>query len=260
MKKGLLFCLLVLTLGIAGCLLEEAKEEAGTGTLKVTVNTSTAIWTYPLEDPSALTTYYEFATSVASRTKKFRYDVVGGDNDITDGSVPVSYYPDVTWEDKAASNSITTAKVGTKTNYVYLFSAIEQKSDNNPVLRNGESDANNGVITISGITPGTYYVLAFYDYASGGNTENIFNRYDRYALYAETGGLSGTSTPFFDNATTITIAEDQTVEITLDINENWVLGKPKADNRTDPADANTATVSYEMGRYFLKDGETIPSY
>lgn len=176
-------------------------------------------------------------------------------------NLPFGYYPEATWCDTTSTKNIA-GKEGTLDNHVYLFSAIEQKSDNNPVLRNGESETNNGVITISGITPGTYYVLAFYDYASGGNETNIFNRYDRYALYAETAdALTGNSTPYYDKAGTITIAEDQTVEITLDINEHWVLGKPKADNRdmTTPNDATTATIEYEMGRYYLNDGELIPT-
>lgn len=46
MKKSLLFCLLVFVLSIIGCV-DEAADEAGTGTLKVTVNTPEVIWGYP---------------------------------------------------------------------------------------------------------------------------------------------------------------------------------------------------------------------
>lgn len=204
------------------------------------------IWGYP----NGTLTY------TGASNYRWLYSEVGGDGLVD--NLPFGYYPEATWCDTTSTKNIA-GKEGTLDNHVYLFSAIEQKSDNNPVLRNGESETNNGVITISGITPGTYYVLAFYDYASGGNETNIFNRYDRYALYAETGGLTGTSTPYYDKATKVTITEDGTTSIELVINENWVLGKPKADNRTDSADENTATVKYEMGRYFLKESDGIPT-
>jgi uncharacterized protein (DUF2141 family) len=247
MKKSLILCLLLSVSLTTGCLLEDGKDEEGTGTIKVTVNTDANIWTYP---KSSLA--YNGAADY-----KFKYTEVGGDGTL--GTLPAGYYTGATWSDNGGTKNIT-GKEGTLKNYVYLFSTIEQKSDNNPVLYKGESSTNGAEITISDIEPGTYYVVAFYDYTSGGNLENILNRYDRYAIYAETSNaLSGNSTPYFDKASIITINEDQTVSITLDIAMNWVIGKPKADNRTDLADANTATITFEMGRYFLKDLEAIPT-
>lgn len=253
MKKGLLFCLLVLTLGFAGCLLEEAKEEAGTGTLKVTVRTTNDIWLYPNS-----TNAYN-----GSPDALFGYPYVGGNANISslpgNGSDPNYYYPDTIVNSGVKTDSTANAftSVGTLENYVYIFSALEQKSSDNAVLYNGSSNTNNDIITIENITPGTYYIVAFYDYRTGGEETNIFNRYDRYAIYtdssnAETGTTN--STPYFDRAASITIGENETVEITLDIyNKNWVLGKPKATDKT-----VVPNVEYEMGRYFLRTNDYAP--
>jgi hypothetical protein len=242
MKKSLIFCLMLMSIFYIGCF-DDGEE--GTGTIKVTVNTDTAIWTYPNGT---------LAFSGAA-DYKFKYTEVGGDGTLP--TLPSGYYTGATWSDNAGTKSIAGKEGGLK-NYIYIFSAIEQKSDTNPVLYKGDSTSNGGEITITDIKPGIYYIVAFYDYASGGNVENILNRYDRYAIYSQTAdALAGNSTPYFDKAATITIGEDQTVSIILDINAHWVLGKPKADNRdmTTPLDSTTATIQYEMGRYFLKTGD-----
>ena len=270
MKKSLLFGLLIVLFSAVGCLISE--EEEGTGTLKVTVNTSTVVWSYPSyvsgENELAQYLVYEGATdrtdgdylAITDDHYVFRYPTVGGNGKTS--SVSTNYYDTSLAGFKVASNykntfvaldenSNVVYKFGNKRNYVYLFNTLEQKSDNNPVLYNGESTTNGGEITITGIKPGTYYVVAFYDYASGGNVQNILNRYDRYAIYAETvDALTGNSTPYYDKAGTITIAENATETIALVIHENWVLGKPKA---------TYTGGEYEMGRYYLKEGETIPA-
>lgn len=263
MKKSLILCLLLSLSLTIGCLLDDGKDEEGTGTIKVTVNTSTVIWGYPEFVSGTNYLVYKDAededptSSILDDQYIFRYPRVGGNGNTS--SISTEYYDTTKTGFKVMNNyknnfvgTDGVSKVGDKKNVVYLFSTIEQKSDNNPVLYKGEIDTNNGTITISDIKAGTYYIVAFYDYASGGNLENILNRYDRYALYADSSDAevgTANSTPYFDNAATVTIGEDETVEITLDIHENWVMGKPKA---------TYTGGEYEMGRYFLKAGETIP--
>lgn len=252
MKKSLIFSLLLFILSFAGCLIEDDAGEK-TGTLKIRVITTSDIWGYP----TAAATYNGAPDAL------FHYPYVGGNKTLA--SLPGNgvdanyYYPNTILAADVQNEAPNTAfsNVGTRENYVYVFSSLAQKSDDNPVLYHGSSDTNNSVITIDDIEAGTYYVVAFYDYRAGGNTENIFNRYDRYAIYAYSADAeAGTfnSTPYFDKAAPVTITFNQTTEIILQINDkNWVLGKPKATDKVPEPD-----VIYEMGRYFLRTGDYAP--
>lgn len=196
------------------------------GTLKVTVNTSADIWDYP-----------KLAVNGTD------YEAYAGDEKYT------LQYPDVgdSIPGENSDTAITESHIGDKINYVYIYSELGSSSRDKPVLYRGTSSSNNSEITINSIAVGTYYVVAFYDYAYGGNRENLLNRYDRYAIYTD-NPFDGTanSTPFVDKAAAVTISENDTLEITLEIKRDWVLGKPN------PGSGGT-------GRIFLKSNEPIPT-
>ncbi len=195
----------------------------GSGTLSVTVNTSTDIWGYPIVGTAS----YDGDT-----LNTWQYPAVGGDeyvNDTIDG--------------------VNDDGPGDRINVVYLYSFLGETSKTNPVLYRGESASNNSAVVIGGIVPGNYYVVAFYDYCGGGNLENILNRYDRYSVYVDSGDAepgTANSSPFADLGVAVTIKDKETTEITLDIQKNWVLGKPN-------------TGEGQTGRIFLQSSETIPT-
>lgn len=271
MKKSLILCLLLVVISFAGCLIEDPQDE-GTGVISVTVNTSANIWGYP-EATGATPAYYEFSTAVVgTRTGKWRYTEVGG-NGIANLSADMKslYYPDATWVKTTANSAISASNIGDKQNYVYLYSALSQDSESNVQVYKFGPAANNTVIAGS-VAPGTYYVVAFYNYNGGGvsggsgDVVNLLNRHDRYAFYTDSANaITGNSTPYYDKAVAITVGENQTVSLTIDIDENWVMGKPKAGNGTSDGAADN-TITYEFGKYFLKYGtgstaqDPIPTY
>lgn len=222
---------LLLTLNFS-CLDDDSTtgSSGSKGTLNVTVNTSADIWGYPLASGTI------FLAFSGDTTGFWCYPAVGGDGNPSD-------------EDSLYNTLITssTEDLGDRINAVYIYSTLGDSSSSTPVLYKGESADNNGIITIGDIEPGAYCIVAFYDYSGGGNRENLLNRYDRYAIYTAESPEDSTanSTPFQDRASTVTITGGQTTSVTLDINKNWVLGKPK-------------TSSGGTGRIFLKSTDPVP--
>lgn len=226
-KKNIFLMLFILAFVVQLSCLDDSAETGGKGTLNVTVTTSTDIWNYPLfSDP----VYQAFNGNTDGL---WHYPSVGGTDETIDGG-------------NLANELIPSTEVGDKINVVYLYSQLGDNSQSYPVVYKGTSSVRTGVITITDILPGTYYVIAFYDYCGGGAQTNILNRYDRYAIYTNTNALDGTvnSTPYMDRATSIEINNDN-IEITLEIRGNWILGKPK-------------TTSGGVGRIFLKEEDGIP--
>jgi hypothetical protein len=200
------------------------------GTLKITVKTSSDIWGFPVLKSGSTTDYKAYN---GDGLYQWKYPDVGGDGNPAD-------------EESLYNTPISFDDIGDKKNIIYLYSAIGETSSTYPVLYKGVSENNNETIVVTGIEPGEYFVTAFYDYSSGGNLENQLNRYDRYGLYTTVAPIdSSNSTPYQDDASTITISGDLTTEITIEIKQNWVLGKPK-------------TTDGGTGRIFLKSSESIP--
>ena len=205
---------------------DDSGSDLPKGTLKVTVNTSADIWDYP-----KLVSGTNYAAYAGDTSYTLQYYDVGGDSSPGEDSNTV----------------IEVSHLGDKINYVYIYSELGDSSRDKPVLYRGTSSSNDSEITINGIVAGTYYVVAFYDYSYGGNRENLLNRYDRYAIYTDSpAGGTANSTPFVDKAATVTISENGTAEITLEIKRDWVLGKPNL------GDGGT-------GRFFLKEADGIPA-
>ncbi len=204
---------------------DDSGSDLPKGNLKVTVNTSADILDYP-----KLVSGTDYAAYAGDSTYKLQYPDVGGTSD-TEGSEKI----------------IVSGDIGDKINYVYVYSELGDGSRDKPVLYRGTNSSNDSEITINGIVAGTYYVVAFYDYSYGGNRENLLNRYDRYAIHTDSpAGGTANSTPYVDRAATVTISENDTVEITLEIKRDWVLGKPNL------GDGGT-------GRIFLKEADGIPA-
>ncbi len=240
MKKSLILCLLLSLLLTSGCVFEDEKKEVGTGIVKVTVNTSAEIWSYP-------------------KLNGANYEAYSGDTSYTWQYTEVCSSAFDSNPKAASTLASALTKFGTLANCVSLYSALGDDAKTPAVVYKGvNSSTNNSVITITGIAPGTYYVVAYYDYSSGNNTDNLLTRYDRYAIYTDSSNgrsaaipyaldTTSNSTMFVDKAAAITIGENQTVEITLQIGRDWVLGKPKPDALSD------------TGRVFLKSTDPIPT-
>jgi len=224
------FIIIVLLLTLNFSCFDDGSTPGPKGTIKVTVNTSTEIWGYPLASGTLFLAYS------GDTTGYWCYPSVGGDGD------PAG-------EDSLYNTLITssTEDQGDKINVIYLYSTLGENASSYSVIYKGESEENNGIITINDIVPGAYYVVAFYDYSGGGNQTNILNRYDRYAIYtaAEPYDSTANSTPFQDRASAVTVSGNQTVEMTLEIKRDWVLGKPK-------------TALGGTGRIFLKSADPVP--
>jgi len=230
-KKIIVLFSIIFTLLIQTSCLDEEKETKDTGTLKITVITADDLWGFPEFSGGICTASYSGDTSGL-----WEYPAVGGNP----GDLEC-----------LSDQPIPEIEGGDKINIVYLYSQIGSNSKSYPVLYNGSSSGNGGVITIDEIAEGTYYVVAFYDYCSGGNQENVLKRYDRYAIYtASTDPLvkfdTANSTPYQDHASSIEIKKKETTEITLVVKKDWVLGKPKTDT------------SENAGRTFLVYTDGIP--
>jgi len=229
MRKGILFLLIIFI--NYSCFDDSGSHSSGsTGTLKITVKTASTIWGYPQGDGSGNNLAYNGDT-----TGDWLYPETGGDG------VPAD-------EESLWNTDILSADIGDRINVVYLYSELGEKSDSTPVLYKGTSDSNNSVIRIPDIEEGSYYVVAFYDYKTGGVQTNILNRYDRYAAYTESDSLDGTlnSTPYADKATKVEIKDGDTAEVTIEIRRDWLLGRPKT------SDGGT-------GRIFLTSGDLVPT-
>lgn len=227
--KKIFILLFLVSLSLQVSCLDDDGDTGGTAVLKIKVNTDTRVWGYPEFDGETCTAAYEGDTSGL-----WQYPLVGGGDLEVLSDDPVPY-----------------TERGTKVNMVYIYEQMGTHSKQYPAVYRGESLENEGVITIEHIVAGTYYVVAFYDYCSGGNKEEMLKRYDRYAIYttsteADVTFGNANSTPFRDRATAIEIGDGETVEITMKIDRDWVLGKPKTET------------SESAGRTFLTYGEEIP--
>ena len=207
--------------------LDDSGDTGGKGVLNVTVNVDTFVWGYPEQSDT------DFIAFNGDTTYCWLYPDVGGDGDPVD-------------EESLSDDPIPSTEVGDKDINIYLYEELGDNSRAYAVVRKGSTTVNGGTVTISKIVAGTYYVVAFYDYCEGGNEDNILNRYDRYSIYTETDPLEGNSTVYYDHATAIEITDDTPVDITLVINRDWVIGKPKT------------STSVSAGRKFLVSGEDIP--
>ncbi|HOO72760.1 MAG TPA: hypothetical protein PK926_13470 [Spirochaetota bacterium] len=218
MKKIYILMIALLLLNVYACD-DSNDEKTYKGKISVTVNTSDELWGFPQIGKTLSTSWDKDGT--------WMYPEVGGTYWYTEaaGYTGTCGVDDPDVED-LADEAIGTGDIGDRINVVYLYGTLDEASKDTPVLYRGSSSTNNAVITIKNIAPGDYYVVAFYDYNSGGNRENLLNRYDRYSFYdLETIG-SDNGTPFVNLADTITVNED-THEITLDIHQDWALGRPK---------------------------------
>lgn len=239
--KGILKILFIILLLLApfSCF-NDGSIPGPKGCLRVTVTTSSDIWGYPqLKDGSTT----EYLAYYGDTLYTWQYPEVGGVSTV-DPSDP-NYDPEMNISNLTIPYPDN--DTGNRINYIYLYSTLGVNSNSEAVKYRGELSSN-GTITISNIAAGDYYVVAFYDYSYGGNQQNMLNRYDRYAIYTSTDPAGGTanSTPFQDKASIVTITENSTTEITLDIKRDWVLGKPKVDGGG-------------TGRVFLQSTEQIPT-
>jgi hypothetical protein len=209
MKKA--YALLPLLLFLAGPACDDDNEKKYKGKITVQVNTSEELWGFPQIGRTLLSTLDH------ANDGKWMYPQVGGID-------PTCGVDDEGVED-LADEYIISPDIGDRVNYVYLYGSLGVKSTTTPVLYRGTSSTNNSVVTIKNIAPGDYYVVAFYDYNSGGNRENLLNRFDRYSCYDASN--EGTGTPFVNEADVITINEDSH-DITLEIHADWAMGRPKS--------------------------------
>ncbi len=225
--RKLLFLSLAMTFIFAAC----SDDQGPVGSLEVTVNLSTELSRYPTEDNT-------LASVPASGTAYWEYPTVGGDG-IAD-NFPLDYTEaEAGIEDNESNDPIAEADIGNKHVYVYLYSALGDSSKDTAVLYNGESDdidADTRTVTVDNITPGVYYVVAFYNYAYGDKVTNRLNRYDRYAIWdgtdddvANVDSVSG-GNAILDNADTVTITENETLSLEMNIHEDYVLGRPRYGN------------------------------
>ena len=227
MKKILIILTALLLTAILSCDDDSAAEKKYKGKLTVTVNTSADLWDsynrYPFIDTDGPHTLA--STSADPKDGTWMYPEVGGVYwyTVTAGWTGDPCIDDPGVEDLADTN-ITAGDIGDKINVVYLYSTLGERSVSTPVLYRGVSSSNPSTITIGNIAPGDYYIVAFYDYNSGGNRENLLNRYDRYSFYDT--AHEGTGTPFVNEADTVTVNEDSH-DITLAIDADWALGRPK---------------------------------
>ncbi len=197
--------------------------------LEVTVTLSDELSGYP-------TVGKTLASLPASGTAYWDYPTVGGD------AIPGNYpqdYSDQGEEDNESNHPIESAAIGNKHVYVYLYNALGESSKTTAVLYNGESKDTSSAkrtVKVYNVVPGTYYVIAFYNYAFGDKVTNRLNRYDRYAIYdgtdndpANVNDITG-GNAILDNAATVEIEDGLTTSIKMNINEHYVLGKPRYEN------------------------------
>ncbi|MBN2160961.1 MAG: hypothetical protein JW807_16340 [Spirochaetes bacterium] len=110
----------------------------------------------------------------------------------------------------------TAFDTGTGNIYVYLYTSRPTASRTPTPAYTGvtAAPATVGVasdISIPSIAPGNYFMLVFYDYASGTNPDN---RYDRYILYDNTGSSAAATTVSISGAATATgVSFDDTHQI-----------------------------------------------
>ncbi len=230
MIKKSTFIMLILLFAINFSCFDDGETSTSKGILKITVKTSSDIWGFPALKSGSTT---DFEAYNGDSLYQWQYPDVGGNGDPAD-------------EESLYNTPISADDIGDKQNIVYLYSTIGEASSTYPVLYKGVSENNNQTIVINDIEPGEYFAAAFYDYSSGGNQENLLNRYDRYGIYTTTAPIdSSCSTPYRDKASSITISKDQTTQITIEIKQNWIIGKPK-------------TTDGGTGRIFLNSSESIP--
>lgn len=98
---------------------------------------------------------------------------------VTTGSITVNATYNGSLEDATAP--------GSKKIYVYLYSTLTNAQATPVALGSTDGAATVGTeysITVSNITPGSYYVVVFYDYKT--HTNNIAGKGDRYIIYNTT--------------------------------------------------------------------------
>ncbi|PKL40648.1 MAG: hypothetical protein CVV44_03330 [Spirochaetae bacterium HGW-Spirochaetae-1] len=131
-----------------------------------------------------------------------------------------------------------TGYAGQKINYVQLYSCADMPDPNVlPTTVDGDvsndmndylysetaiNNDNNTATDITGIEPGDYYVIAFYDYRTGGDDSNLITKADRYAFYD-----GGTGSPLISDTQKLTITEEGPNAISLTIQRNWEMGSSK---------------------------------
>ena len=211
-----IYVLMIALLLVSAYACDDDNEKTYRGKMLVTVNTSTDVWGYPFIDGDGSHTLA--STSSYLNDGNWMYPAVGGWGTTCE--------LDDDGEEDLADETIGSGDIGNRINVVYLYGTLGEASTTTPVLYRGSSSTNDALISIKNIAPGDYYVVAFYDYNSGGNRENLLNRYDRYSFYDLEAIETDNGTPFANLADTITVNED-THEITLDIHEHWALGRPK---------------------------------
>gem|GEM_PF-1078941 len=243
--KNIFSLLVIITVLIIGSC--ENAQDSYNGKVTVTVQTDIDMWGYPQVGHTLANT-----ESYDDKDGTWMYAEVGGAAWDIPGYEDMSVCgEDDAWLDDLADEAIISTDIGDKINIVYLFGTLAPDINGNyisniqPVLYKGTSSSNNSTITITNIAPGNYYVVAFYDYNSGGKKDNILNRYDRYSIYDNDPANADIGTLFADLADTITVNEDSH-DITLSIDQDWVLGKPN-------------TGSGGTGRIFLRSNDPAMS-
>ncbi|MCP4137204.1 MAG: hypothetical protein GY754_39915 [bacterium] len=146
----------------------------------------------------------------------------GGQDDYSNTGLSVTVNtPDAIW----GTGDSNPAKVGSKKNYVYLYSALGTKSSSYPVLYSGSGDTNNSAVVVTGVQPGDYYVVVFYDYYGGSNDENLLNKTDYYAIQ----GSGSTVSPYVEDAATVSVTLDNLNDLIITIDSTWTLGESGQD-------------------------------
>jgi len=235
MKKTVLIILTIIAFFATGCDLEDSGGY--NGRLKVTVNTN--------EDYSTEAAKMEGLwqdTSIGLWGHPFYGDIW-------------DYCPHI-GEDLIIGNGED--DIGSKKNFVYLFDKLGYYSKRYPVLYKGTSDVNNSEIEITGIAPGEYYVVAFYDYNGGGNKTNQLNKCDRYRIYAgEKADAEAESegTAYVDKAKTIQITEedDPVQSITLKVDSSVILGKTTLNEENEDGSPNEDYEDHAGRRFMVEE-------
>jgi len=249
MKKLITLAILIALVGAVGC---DDGGDSGFVSLKVTVTLDPSLNTYPTEEYTLLgVTRAEASGNVGY----WEYPLVGGTGEVdADGT-----------QDNQANETIKIETdedgMGSKHVLVYLVREVDgltAKSKDLTVVYKGEVAGTTAerVVKIKNIEAGNYYVIAFYDYADGGNQDNRLNRYDRYAIWDGADDVAAdvadetSGNAIYDNSIpqVVTVVDDVTKEIAMNINKDYVLGQP---SWTDNARKSRGRLFYTQALYDL---------
>lgn len=136
---------------------------------------------------------------------------------------------------------------GDKINYVHLYSDIDATSTSNMTLYKEFSVTDNNTATdLTGIAPGDYYIIAFYDYRKGGgDATSKITQGDRYAFYDSSDG-----SPFQSDAMPLTITLEGPNTAAFEIERYWELDNSQV---FIPDSVSSGTISFNVNFYDSAD-------